>query len=72
MTDTTKRNKVALPKGQVRSSEINGKILNAVLRGEVYEIVRNKEPWGVFLIARPRSQAELDALVQKLSDVLKD
>lgn len=72
MTDTTKRDKVALPKGQVRSSEINGKILNAVLRGEVYEIVRNKEPWGVFLIARPRNQAELQALVEKLTDSLSE
>lgn len=71
MADKTKQ-KLELPKGQVRSSEINGRVLNAVLQGDVYEIVRNKEPWGVFLVRRPRTAEEAQALVEKLTAVLKE
>lgn len=66
------KKKTELPKGQVNSSGINGKVLNEVLRGEIYEIVRNKEPWGVFLVRRPRTPEEAQALVEKLTQALTD
>lgn len=71
MVDKNKKKKV-LPKGQVNSSGINAKVLNEVIGGEIYEIVRNQQPWGVFLVRRPRTRAEAQALVEKLTEVLTD
>lgn len=71
MEDKNKPKKV-LPRGQVNSSGINAKVLNDVIGGEVYEIVRNQQPWGVFLVRRPRTKAEAQALVEKLTDALTE
>lgn len=67
-----KKSKKVLPKGQVNSSGITAKVLGDVLSGEVYEIVRNQQPWGVFLVRRPRTAEEAQALVEKLTTVLKE
>jgi hypothetical protein len=51
---------------RIAYSAFTSDVFAQVLRGKVFELVRNKRPSGIFIVRKPQSEAELLELVDIL------
>ena len=56
---------------KVNFSALTSDVISEVLRGNIFELVRNKRPYGVFLVRKPRTEAEVEELAELLRETIK-
>ena len=57
---------------KVNFSDLTTDVISEILRGKIYEIARNKKPWGVFLIRKPQTEEEIERLVELLREIVSE
>lgn len=56
--------------GKVNYSSITSEVLAEIHSGKVFEVVRNKRPDGVFLVRKPQTEDEVQALAETLRQIM--